>query len=308
MKKHVLSIIVTAVCLIAIGVSLFLLLHSQDKLVYCDTFTLKTRQVSIGVGDKLSFGNSLYNISPDNCEVLPSVSCDDDRVIINDDYVTSYSIGSYTLTFTIAVSKDKTTSDTMKLNVIANPDYVVNFTKNEINIYLGEDTACNCLDLYAKTNTTFYSNPIVSYSASGVCELDLDSRVFRPIKLGSTTIKVSLSSAYGLVVSDEIVVNVLPMPEKYISLPKTSDEIQVVSVNSIIEIEYYIMQGEDNMNNQSVTLALYNYDTLVDGYLSVITLGSPKIVFKITSVGSYTLHITSVADSDVSVSVRFEVQ
>ena len=298
----------TAVCLIAIGVSLFLLLHSQDKLVYCDTFTLKTRQVSIGVGDKLSFGNSLYNISPADCEVSPSVSCDDDRVIINDDYVTSYSIGSYTLTFTIAVSKDKTTSDTMKMNVIANPDYVVNFTKNNINIYLGEDTACNCLDLYAKTNTTFYSNPIVSYSTSGVCELDLDSRVFRPIKLGSTTIKVSLSSAYGLVVSDEIVVNVLPMPEKYISLPKTSDEIQVVSVNSIIEIEYYVMQGEDYMTNQSVTLALYNYDTLVDEYLSVITLGSPKIVCKITSIGSYTLRIMSVADNDVSVSVRFEVQ
>ena len=62
------------------------------------------------------------------------------------------------------------------------------------------------------------------------------------------------------------------------------------------------------MSNQSVTLALYNYDILVDEFLSVITLGSPKIVFKITSVGSYTLRITSVADSDVSVSVRFEVQ
>ena len=301
MKKAITITIVSVICAVAVGVSLYILLHNFGGTSYCQSFSLKIHQISISPGQKLSIDDDIYNILPSGCKYTPEIEYDDGLTITNDGLYSNI-LGSYTVHFHIKASPVDELTDELKVKVVSDCENYIDLSQTSYNMFVGETKPLNFLDYNIATQSIYDESVKLLYSTNNICSISLNDMTITAQAIGSTKVVVYARSSYGLTISDEITINVSPIPERFIESQCPSE----LTADEYCDLTYSIIEGNSQMTDQTITLTLLSNNEQVD-YLVILSNTPPHIIFKITTAGQYVLHIVSNGNSSVTLDINITV-
>lgn len=294
-KKKVIYIILATICLAVISACAVLLLkYSPSNDNYGD-LNLACNQLNVGLGGRLRFSEKFFKFkSETNC--IPSIECA--QLEIQDNAVICDKVGTFKIYF-----KTENSKATLMLNIkrSATVDYVL-FKKHEITLYSNSSYQCKLL-LMNKSSLNVFDKGFSVSSNENVCALNMDNMEFITHDIGSTRLKVDLTSSLGFVAFDYIDITIIAKPPVKIILDDYYNEQHITStIGTLQKVHYTILLGDELAYNQAVSITILANGVDVTESINFAIDRANNISFEFATSGEY--KFIAVANEDESVSAQ----
>ena len=294
-KKKVVYIILATICLAVISACAILLFkYSPSNDNYGD-LTLSCNQLSVGISSRLRFDDNFFKYKNDT-HCVPSIECAE--LEIQDNAVVCDKVGTFKISF-----KTENSKATLILNIkrSATIDYV-SFKKHEITLYSNSSSQCKLL-LMNKSSLNVFDKGFSVSSNENICSLNMDNMEFITHDIGSTRLKVELTSSLGFSAFDYIDINVIAKPPVKIILDDYYNQQHITStIGALQKVHYTVLLGDELAYNQTVSITILANDTDVTESIHFAIDRANNISFEFSISGEY--KFIAVANEDESISVQ----